>query len=158
MKKSTVGKAAGVTASAALALLLGTGVASADPLVGETYSKASEIVSGWGGTAIVSNTFGERVQRDDCIVASWHKNPNNIDQVYLALNCSDKVATPGHAGNSAASPAGRKEKQRLDDIQWLSENPDYCRQALVEHPEWGELEGCDYDAVQPAPEGAPAAE
>lgn len=155
MGKNAVSLAGAATVSAALALALGMGVANADPLVGMTYSKAADQVSGWGGTAIVASAVGASLQRDDCIVTSWHKNPNNTDQVLLALNCNAKLATPGMSGNSAASPEGRAEKKRQDDIKWLSENPDYCRQALAVHPDWGKLEGCDYDA--PQPEAAPAA-
>lgn len=153
MRKFTL--AAVVGAGAIVTGTLAAGVAGAD-VVGGTYADAVETINGWGGTPVVSTVIGERTSRDECIVTNSRRDPVDNSKFLLSLNCNNAVAEPGHAGNSAASPAGRAAKQKADSIEWRSQNPEWCLQALDVHPEWGELEGCDY-SYTPS-DGEPASE
>ncbi len=130
--------------TAALAVGMGSGVAYADPLVGETFSKASGMISSWGGTVVVSTVVGGGQNRDDCTITSWRKDPNNKSRYLLALSCDAPVAAPGLSGNSVASPKGREAIKHQANIKWRSQNPQWCADAMKSHPEWGELEGCVY--------------
>lgn len=121
-----------------------SGVAAADPLVGKTYAEASAKIEEWHGTTVISAVVGDVVGTNDCIVTSWRKSPADHGKIQIALNCNNKLAGPGSPGNSLASPQGRVEKKAQDKIEWLSKHPAYCQKAVVEHPEWGPLEGCDY--------------
>jgi hypothetical protein len=129
---------------AALAVGMGSGVATADALVGKSFGDASGTIATWGGTAVVSTVVGDRQNRDDCTVASWRKDPQNHGKYLVALNCAAAVAAPGVSGNSVASPEGRAAAQQQANIKWRSQNPQWCADAMTAHPEWGELEGCVY--------------
>lgn len=123
-------------AAAALSLtIFGYGIASADdPLVGKTYSDAEAQISKVGGKAVIGTVTGNQLALDDCIVASWRQakfrdsSGRNLrgDEWTLNLNCNDIVATPGHPGNSAASPAGVQAKEWQKNAEAIAKQPEFC--------------------------------
>ncbi|EHB47763.1 hypothetical protein MycrhDRAFT_5889 [Mycolicibacterium rhodesiae JS60] len=107
----------------AMSLTFGSGVAQADDYAGQSYSDASSAISGAGQKAVIATSVGDGVSQGDCVVthsqkAPWLKGDNFspvTDTVLLYLNCDAKLATPGKAGNSLASPEGRAEKASEDE-------------------------------------------
>ena len=103
-----------LSASAAFAVLLSPGLASADnEYVGSTYAKAAEDISRYGKAIIVSR-IGDYLPTEECIVVgsrtgNFNDSSGNVrgGTVLLNLNCNDSVAG-AHAGNSAATPEGKK--------------------------------------------------
>ena len=112
-----------VALGAASITFLGAGVAAADDYAGKSYADASSAISGAGQKAVIAASFGSGVSQSDCVVtrsqkAPWLKGDNFspvTDTVLLFLNCNAKLAAPGVAGNSLASPEGRAEKAAEDE-------------------------------------------
>lgn len=116
------GNGIGVVAAAFLiASTFGAGVAAASgpDLSGQTYGKAAEQISSWGWKPVIASVVGDQLPTDECIVTSATKS-NSLDSsgrpragsFLLHLNCNQALASPGKAGNSAATPEGRKMKQQ----------------------------------------------
>lgn len=106
---------AGAIGSAAMALTLGGGVASADDgVVGQTYAKAKATLSQQGLTPVVATTVGDRRDWDNCIVTSATRAPG-LDgfgnqsgaTMNVNLNCYAKYATKVWPGFSLQSPEGQ---------------------------------------------------
>ncbi|MCP9275291.1 hypothetical protein [Mycolicibacterium arenosum] len=125
--------------------MLGAGVASADPLNGQSYDDAAAKITGWRGTPVVSTVSGNQLAKGDCIVTSWHKStfrdasgdntrPNDY---LLSLNCNNYVAAPGKPGNSAMTPEGIKAKKDLTAAESIDKNPAWC-QTSEKRLEWCE--------------------
>lgn len=102
--------------SAAVALTLGGGVASADDgVVGQTYRDAKAALSQRGLTPVVATTVGDRKDWDACIVTSATP-ASGIDgfgntssgKMNVNLNCYAKYSTALWPGFSLASPEGQK--------------------------------------------------
>ena len=159
MPKPTVLRTAAVLAgSATLTLVTGHAVAAASPpdVVGEKYSVAAAALSKAGLNPVISVTVGSRLPQDQCIVTSIvdHKylrpesgatfNAFGWGEVALSLNCNGGYATAGTPGASLGSPEGRKAAAYDKEVRWRSQNPQWCTDAMREHPEWGEMEGCTY--------------
>lgn len=62
----------GALGSAVVALTLGTGLASADDVVGQKYSEAKSALSARGMNTQIASTIGGRKSQSDCIVTSAH--------------------------------------------------------------------------------------
>jgi hypothetical protein len=134
-------------------VLASAGVASAAPsVVGMTYDKAKDAVSNAGLTAEVSTSDGTALKQGDCIVvnqvlraASTFGRQSTPAKVLVSLNCNAILASPGVAGNSAASPEGRAAKKQQAKVQWLETTPDgqaWCVENKQTHPDWFPVEGC----------------
>ena len=54
--------------------MLGSGVASADPLIGKTYSDAAAFIAKYNGKPVIGTVSGDQLQTGDCVVTSWHKS------------------------------------------------------------------------------------
>lgn len=145
-------------ASVFLAGLIGCGPADARPpdVVGKTYEKAASELSAAGLKPIVTATVGSRLPRDKCIVTSVSDRKMlrpavgeafmefGWGEIMLSLNCNGGHATAGTPGNSLGSPEGRRAADYEAEVQWRKENPQWCVDAMREHPEWGEMDGCTY--------------
>lgn len=123
---------------AALAVsVLGSGVASADPLAGDTYADAAEKISGWGATPVIYSVVGTGLPTDECIVTSSQQSnflnssgTNSRSGEFLVnLNCNRKVASAGHPGNSAMSPEGRAAKKDETNALYVEKHPDVCEKS-----------------------------
>ena len=85
----------GAIGSAAMALSVGSGVAMADDVVGQTYAEARAALSARGMAAVVATTIGGRKSLDECLVTSASAAPT-IDGVggqragtmLVNLNCA----------------------------------------------------------------------
>ena len=106
----------GALGSAAVALALGGGVASADDgVVGQTYADAKAALSQRGMAPVVASTVGDRKDWDNCIVTSATP-ASGIDgfgnqssaKMNVNLNCYAKYGTANWPGYSLASPEGQK--------------------------------------------------
>lgn len=146
--------------AAALSLLSGTlvgaGVADANTpsVVGKTYGKASEMLSGWHLAYQVATTLGTELPRNDCTVVSQRlRSASHFGSVttpatlLLSLDCTAAVASATQAGNSAASPEGRAAKLEQFVEWWRTNSPDgqkWCSDNQAAHPEWGwaDIKGC----------------
>ena len=124
-----------VLVSATLAFaVLGPGVASADPLAGDTYADAASKISGWGATPVIYSVVGTGLPTDECIVTSSQQSKflnssggNSRSGEYLVnLNCNRKLASAGHPGNSAMSPEGREAKKDETNAEYVEKNPAVC--------------------------------
>lgn len=125
-----------LTAVLVAVLLFGSGVASAsDPLIGKSLKDATAKMADWKATPVVSSVMGGLLDRDDCIVTSWHKS-NYLDasgkksgstNIYLNLNCNAVVAAAGVPGNSIASPEGKLEKKNDETAAYVNSHPEYCQ-------------------------------
>ena len=106
--------------------------------------------------ATVATVNGSQLATDDCIVVGWHKgnfldaSGNHHPKEYLMdLNCNSRLASPGHPGNSLASPTGRAEKHdeviaakiaKNPALPWCDEHAQRCQQVC-------ESTGmCEYEA------------
>jgi hypothetical protein len=123
-----------VAAAAAISFGSGTAVA-ADPLVGKTLKDASAVMSeNWNATAVVESVVGSLLDRDSCIVTSWHKsayldssgNKRGTSNIYVNLNCNAAVASAGTPGNSAESAVGRQEVKNNETAEYMNSHPEYC--------------------------------
>lgn len=126
----------GASLLVATATLDGAVAAASGPdYSGQTYADASAQIASGGGTPVIATVVGEQLQTGDCIVTGSRK-ASNLDssgrsrgyQVLLDLNCNMTLAAPGKPGNSAASPAGRPQKQLIETGNWCSqpEQADYA--------------------------------
>lgn len=133
----------------------GSGVASADNYAGQTYGDVSSALSKAGQTGVIASVVGEIKDQSACIVdhsqkAPWVSGSNFspvTNTVLLYLNCNDALASPGHPGNSLASPEGRAEKQKEEAKEWKATTPDgaqWCTENEAAHPDWGAsaFDGC----------------
>jgi hypothetical protein len=121
------------------------GIASADqgdPLKGMTYGDAVAAVEKAepDRKIVVANTVGSLLERDDCIVthSTRHvqRGPSGRpigSTVQVILDCNNPLASPGKAGGSAASPAGKKEKFIEDTLTLLNAHPELCDSDAAAH-------------------------
>lgn len=124
----------------------GGGIASAtDPFAGMRYEKVVESLKSWNGKSEVVSIVGDQLKRDDCIVSESRKE-KKTGKYLLYLYCDNSYATAGESGYSAGSPQGRNAAKHDAQVQWLRENPDYCRTLKQSHPEWFKqpVEGCEH--------------
>ena len=68
-------------------------------------------------------------------------------KVFLSLDCTAAVASPGHPGNSAGSPEGRAAKNEALAEDWRQNTPDgqkWCADTKRAHPDWdwSAIKGC----------------
>jgi len=127
-------KVVAVGAVAASFAMLGAGAATADPLIGKTYSDASGMVADqWNATPVVATVSGDQLSIDQCIVSSWSRSSSidaltgrNSQNVLLHLNCNAKVAEAGVPGNSAATAVGKQAKQDINRANSINKDPDAC--------------------------------
>jgi hypothetical protein len=127
---------AALVASASAATLFGAGTANAtDPLVGKTFAEAtSTMTEKWNATPVVASVVGGLLDRDDCVVMSWHKSifldasgdKSGASNIYVNLNCNAAVAAPGTPGNSLASPPGKLERKNNETAEYINSHPEYC--------------------------------
>jgi hypothetical protein len=105
----------GALGSAAVALALSGGVASADDgVVGQTYKDAKATLSQQGKTPVVATTVGDRKNWDECLVTSATP-ASGLDgfgnssggTVNVNLNCYSTYGTALWPGYSLQSPTGR---------------------------------------------------
>lgn len=118
--------------------VLGSGVASADALIGQTYNDAAAMISSkWNGKAVIGTVNGDQLQTGDCIVTGWHKSKyldasgenHRTDEIVLHLNCNNRLASPGHPGNSSMSPDGVKAKKDEAAAANINKDPQFCKQS-----------------------------
>ena len=134
---SLVVRIVGAVGAAALSLVMfGSGIASAkDYYVGQTYDQASANITQYNLTPVVGAISGDQLATGDCIVTSSHKsvflNSSGVNdrssEVVLNLNCNNKVAEPGHPGNSAMSPQGLQAKKDQQAATNINKNPAVCQ-------------------------------
>jgi len=116
----------------ALVMLLGSGVASAnpyDPYVGQTYAKVAEATR---GRAVIASRVGSYLPTEKCIITGSRRtgfkdsSGKGSTTLLVDLNCNDPGAAGGdgsdHPGNSVASPAGKKMADLKDRAARLSTN------------------------------------
>jgi hypothetical protein len=114
--------------------MLGAGVASADGLTGKTYGEAAATISGWKGTPVIATVSGDQLDKDSCIVTSWHSSifldssgENGRTKNYLLnLNCNNRIASPGHPGNSMMAPDAALAKKEQQAAANINKDPSYC--------------------------------
>jgi hypothetical protein len=132
---SLVLRVLGVFGAAILSVLMfGGGVASADALSGKTYDEAVAAISSWKGTPVIATVSGDQLETNDCIVTSFHvsifldaSGDNNRGKNYLLnLNCNNRVASPGHPGNSMMAPDAALAKKELQAAANIKKDPSYC--------------------------------
>jgi hypothetical protein len=132
---SLVVRILGIVGAAILSVTtFGGGVASADGLIGKTYSEAAAAISGWKGTPVIATVSGDQLEKNDCIVTSWHSSifldssgENGRAKEYLLnLNCNNRVASPGHPGNSMMTPDAALAKKELQAAANINKDPSYC--------------------------------
>jgi hypothetical protein len=135
---SLVVRIVGAVGAAILSVaMLGSGVASADALTGKTYDEASGMISGWHGEPVIGTVSGDQLATDDCIVTSWQKSMflnssgdnSRSNEYVLHLNCNNRLASPGHPGNSLATPQGAAAKKDQRAAANINKNPAYCEQS-----------------------------
>ena len=120
MRKSL---ASGVGVAAALVVVFGSGSASAvNEFNGQTYGKAKERVSSWGGTLIISTREGSYLPTEQCLIVGTRSSGQSGGKYLVDLNCNAPTAQSGHPGNSAATTEGQKAKALRDTSIRLSEN------------------------------------
>ena len=114
--------------------MLGSGIASADPLVGKTYSDASAFIAKYNGKPVIATVIGSELATDDCVVTSWHmskflnssgRNARG-DEWLLSLNCNNRLAAPGSPGNSAMSPEGVQAIKQQQAAANINKDPTFC--------------------------------
>ncbi len=103
------------------AVLVGAGVASADPdVVGKKYSDATKSIKSSGGTAVVASRVGDRLSQSSCIVtnawdASFVRNGRaDRSEIMVSLNCNGDFATATNPGTSVQHPLGREAKSAAE--------------------------------------------
>jgi hypothetical protein len=135
----------GGTLALSIAAGAGGGVASAtDPFAGMRYEKVVESLKSWNGKSEVVSVVGDQLKRADCIVSESRKE-KKTGKYLLYLYCDSSYATAAEPGYSAGSAQGRDAAKHEAQVQWLRENPDYCRTLKMSHPEWFKqpVEGCE---------------
>lgn len=132
---SQVARILGAVGAATLSVaMFGSGVASADALIGTTYSDAAAKVSSWGGKAVVGTVSGDQLETGDCLVTAWHKSHflnssgrnERSNEYVLHLSCNNLLASPGHPGNSSVTPAGIGAKQDQITADAINTDPTGC--------------------------------
>lgn len=126
--------AAACAAALSAVATFGSGVASADALVGKTYSDAAAAISDWEGKAVIATVTGNQVETDDCIVTSWNQSMfldgrgknNRGNEFLLNLNCNNALASPGHPGNSLMTPQGTQAKKDQQAAAEINGYPAVC--------------------------------
>jgi hypothetical protein len=111
-------------AGAAVAVSLGSGIASASPSVwGKTYAEAAAALKNAGFTPVVAVKVGDRLAQYDRLVTGQvdESTPtfgnkkyaiNHAKTVLLTLNCYPTPASPTEPGYSAADPNAAWLKNR----------------------------------------------
>lgn len=136
-----------VGAAAVSVTMFGSGVASAgDPYTGKTYDEAAAAISKYNGNPVIGTVHGDRLATGDCTVTSWRKSSflnssgknDRASDIVLNLNCNNKIAEPGHPGNSAMSPEGLKAKKDQEAAATINENPSVC-QKNEDYTKWCEV-------------------
>jgi hypothetical protein len=127
----------GVVGAVAFSMtMFGSGVAAAkDYYVGQTYDQAAATITEYKLTPVVGAVSGDQLALNDCIVTSSHKSTflnssgrnDRSTEIVLNLNCNNKVAEPGHPGNSAASPQGSQAKKDIKAADVINGNPAVCQ-------------------------------
>lgn len=118
----SIGLLSAMSVTAASAVLLGAGIASAAPsVVGMKYSDALEEIENAGGKAVVASRVGDKLDLDDCIVTNiWDSSFLRISEadeseMSVALNCAGEYATATNPGASVANPLGRAAKSKAEE-------------------------------------------
>lgn len=142
---SLIARIVGVVGAAIVSVtLFGNGVASADALIGLTYDQAvATIASKWNGKAVIGTVSGDQVPKEDCIVTSWQNSifldsdgtNSRKDEILLHLNCNNRLASPGHPGNSSMSPEGVTAKKDQEAAASINKDPEFCEES-DEIAEW----------------------
>jgi hypothetical protein len=117
--------------------MLGTGVASADELVGTTYDEAVGKIAGWGGKAVVGTVHGDQLEKSECVVTSWNKAlfldtsgiNNRTNEYRLNLNCNNKFAAPGHPGTSVMDKKAAAAKADQQTADGINNGAEWCKQS-----------------------------
>jgi hypothetical protein len=133
---SLAGRILGVAGTAVLSVaVFSCGIASAaDPLAGQKYSDAASAIAKWNGKPVIGTITGSEVTTDDCIVTSWHMSKfldasgHNMrkNEYILNLNCTNRVASPGHPGNSVMTPEGAMGKRDQKAAAIINKDPTWC--------------------------------
>lgn len=136
-------------------LLAGTPVASADDVVGQTFSDAKAAIASRGGTVAVQSTVGDRQNLENCIVTSARKASSRDSsgkstgdkKMMLALNC-DSGYDGTHPGYSLGSVEGRilhqaqlEKAERLAAAQAAAEQEWAAQQELAAQQQLAEDAG-----------------
>jgi len=145
---SLVVRVVGAVGAVALSMtMFGSGVASAkDYYAGQTYDQAVENITKYNLTPVVGAVSGDQLALSDCLVTSSHKskflNSSGVNdrskEVVLNLNCNNKIAEPGHPGNSAVSPQGAQAKKDMQAAATINKNPAVC-QKNEDYAKWCEV-------------------
>ncbi len=107
--------------AAALAVIFGSGVSHADnEFKGQTYEKAAANIRSYGGTAVIAGRIGNYLPTEECVVTRSQSGAPGSRRQMLYLNCNDASALNGHAGNSVATPEGKKVLQAQEWGEGLS--------------------------------------
>jgi hypothetical protein len=102
--------AGAVSGAAALAVIFGGGVASADnEYKGLTFAKVQERTN---NRAVISSRVGSYLPTEECIVTGNRRATYGTggSKILVDLNCNDTM-TAGHPGYSLATEQGRKAEQ-----------------------------------------------
>lgn len=138
--------------------LASAGPASAAPasVVGMTYDKAKAALTKAGIHSEIATRTGTELKQGDCIVSNQVLRPASEvtlgtsrqtprpATLTLSLNCNAPLASADHAGNSAASPAGRaaKDQQAAVAYRQTPGGQVACAKLKEQHPEYFPLDGC----------------
>lgn len=90
----------------------GMAIAKKPPYVGQTYAKAAAKIIGNNQKPVIRSVVGSQLATDDCIVTNAQKSKSRKRTWLLDLNCTNPVASPGHPGNSVATPQGKTAHDR----------------------------------------------
>jgi hypothetical protein len=124
-----------VGAAALLVMIFGSGVASAkDYYAGQTYDQAVENMSKYNFNPVIGAVNGGSLATGDCIVTTSHKSTflnssgrnDRGHDVVLNLNCNNRLAEPGHPGNSVMSKEGATAKKDQEAAANINKNPAVC--------------------------------
>jgi hypothetical protein len=131
-----------LAASVVAAMLLGSGTAAADALIGHTYKDAAAQIADWKGTPVIASVVGSLLDTDECIVTSWHKSifldssgvKKDSTSILVNLNCNAALAAPGTPGNSLATPQGQavkatqiREAKTQATADYINSHPEFCQ-------------------------------
>jgi len=130
MTKLMVLSASAVTVAGAALAGFGTGVASAQDVVGMTYADASSEISNSGKTPVLGTVVGDKLPIDECFVVST-TTPVFIDQggsardgeVRLNVSCYPAPASAVSPGFSSANngPDAKAVRDAVEQQQAESE-------------------------------------
>lgn len=115
MNRSVVACVGGFVVATGVSCLLGTGVAAADDLVGQTYADAKSTLGDEGKTAKITTVLGDKESQDSCVVTFAAAAPfvggtdgsHVSDTELLSLNCYAASASimPGYSRADQAPDA-----------------------------------------------------